>query len=197
MAVFGYARVSTAAAKSRKAQHVDNQVQRLLAEGIRQDCIFTDDGSSGKLASRPEWDRCLSVLRDGDTLVITKLDRVGRSLMNLVDVVRLLGDRGVQIRCLDQGEIDTTTPNGKLIFHIMSALAEWEASMARERTLEGLAAARVRYGGTLPVRKPSMSPDKVALGRELLERRDMTAGRVAEMLGVSRATLYRNVARLP
>jgi hypothetical protein len=140
------AQVSMPGAKSRKAQHTGNQVQRLEAYGCER--IYCDDGHSGKLVSRPEWDTCITVLREGDTLVITKLDRIGRSLMNLVDVVNLLGERGVQIKCLDQGEVDTTTPNGKVIFHIMSALAAWEAAMTRERTLDGLAAARERHGGS-------------------------------------------------
>ena len=150
---------------------------------------------SGRNASRPEWDKCLAQLRKGDTLLITKLDRIGRSVQNVIDVMKLLMDRGVGVRALDQGEIDTTSANGKLLFHILTALAEWEASIISERTVEGMAAARVRHGGTLPVRKPSMSPDKIAMGRELMERREMTSGRIAEMLGVSRATLYRNLAR--
>lgn len=191
MATFGYARVSMTPAKSRKNQHIDNQVQRLQAYGCER--VFYDDGASGKLASRPEWDKCLSILREGDILVITKLDRIGRSLVNLVDVVKLLGDRGVQIKCLDQGEIDTSTPNGKLIFHIMSALAEWEAAMTKERTIEGLVAARERHGGTLPVRGPSIKPDQVETARMLARTTDMSMQRIAEVIGVSRATLYRHV----
>jgi DNA invertase Pin-like site-specific DNA recombinase len=98
----------------------------------------------------------------------------------------------VQLRCLDQ-PIDTTTPNGKLLFHIMAAMAEWEATMARERTLEGLAAAKERHGGMLPVRGPSISPDKIETARELATVTDMSAARIAEVIGVSRATLYRHV----
>jgi len=187
MTVFGYARVST------DRQHSENQVQRLRDNGCEH--VFADQGASGKNASRPEWDKCLAQLRKGDTLLITKLDRIGRSVQNVIDVMKLLIDRGVGVRALDQGDIDTTSANGTLLFHILSALAEWESSIIRERTIEGLAAARVRHGGTLPTRKPSMSPDKIALGRELMERRELTAERIAEMLGVSRATLYRNLAR--
>jgi hypothetical protein len=98
MATFGYARVSMAPAKSRKAQHVDNQVQRLLADGIPDENVYVDDGRSGKLRSRPEWDKLLTILRKDDVLVATKLDRIGRSLVNLVDIVNLLGERGVQLR---------------------------------------------------------------------------------------------------
>jgi DNA invertase Pin-like site-specific DNA recombinase len=181
-----------APAKSRKNQHIDNQVQRLEAHGCER--VYVDDGKSGKLRSRPEWDKLLAVLREGDTLVITKLDRIGRSLLNLVDVVKLLGERGVHIKCLDQGEIDTSTPNGKLIFHIMSAMAEWEVSMTRERTLEGLAAAKERHGGTLPVRGPSISREKIDTARMLARTHpEMSASRIAEVISVSRATLYRHV----
>jgi DNA invertase Pin-like site-specific DNA recombinase len=190
MALIGYARVSTARTTSRKAQYVDNQVERLKAADA--DPVFIDDGKSGKLRSRPEWDKCLAFLRDDDTLVITKLDRIGRSIINLIDVVNLLGQRGIGIQCLDQ-PIDTTSPNGKLIFHIMSAMAEWEASMAAERTLEGLAAARERHGGKLPIRGPSIKQDQIDGAIRLAQNTTMSAGRIAQMIGVSRATLYRHV----
>jgi DNA invertase Pin-like site-specific DNA recombinase len=193
MATFGYARVSMAPAKSRKAQHVDNQVQRLLADGIPEDHIYVDDGRSGKLRSRPEWDRLLAVLRKDDVLVATKLDRIGRSLVNLVDVVNVLGERGVQLRMLDQ-PIDTSTAMGKFFFQIMAALAELEAQLTRERTLEGLAAAKERHGGKLPGRGPSIKPDQIETARMLAkEHPEMSAARIAEVIGVSRATLYRHV----
>ena len=175
MAEFGYARVSMAPAKSRRVQHVDGQVQRLLAEGIPEDHIYVDDGRSGKLRSRPEWDRLLTVLRKDDVLVATKLDRIGRSLVNLVDVVNLLGERGVQMRVLDQS-IDTSTAMGKFFFQLMAALAELEASLTRERTVEGLAAAKDRHGGTLPVRGPAIKPDQIETARMLaLAHPDMSA----------------------
>lgn len=182
----GYARVSTA------DQHTDGQEARLRENGA--DEVFIDHGVSGRLAKRPGWDKCMARLREGDVLVVTKLDRLGRSLQNLVDVVKILGERDVGLKVLDQ-DLDTTTKNGKLIFHIMAALAEWEADMISERTVEGLAAARERHGGKLPTRKPSLSPDKTKWAAELMERREMSAGRIAEMLGVSRATLYRSLAR--
>lgn len=191
MAEFGYARVSMAPAKSRKAQHVDNQVQRLLAEGIPQDRIYADDGRSGKLRSRPRWDELLAVLREGDVLKTTKLDRIGRSLVNLVDVVNLLRERGVELVVLDQG-IDTTTPAGRFFFHIMAALAELEAELTSERTREGLAAAKDRHGGTLPVRGPSISPEKIETARMLARQNpEMSAARIGAVIGVSRATIYR------
>jgi DNA invertase Pin-like site-specific DNA recombinase len=187
MARYGYGRVST------DRQHTDGQIERLKAAGCER--VWADEGVTGKAASRPEWDKLLGQLRKGDVLVITKLDRIGRSLINLIDVVNLLGSRGVDLVVLDQG-IDTTTPNGKLLFHILGALAEWEASMISERTIEGLAAAKARHGGKLPGRGPSLSPDKIAIAKELFANREtngMSAARIAEVVGCSRATLYRHL----
>lgn len=193
MATFGYARVSMAPAKSRKAQHVDSQVQRLLAAGVPEDHVYVDDGQSGKLRSRPQWDKLLAVLRKDDVLMTTKLDRIGRSLINVVDVVNLLAERGVQLIVLDQG-IDTTTAAGRFVFHVFAALAELEAALTSERTLEGLAAARERHGGTLPVRGPSITADQIETARMLARAHpDMSAARIAEVIGVSRSTLYRHL----
>ncbi len=185
----GYARVSTARAKGRKPQHVESQADRLLAAGC--ETVYRDE-VTGTKQDRPGWDACMAELRPGDTLVVTKLDRIGRSLINLVDVVALLHARVVNIRSLDQGDIDTTTPHGKLLFAIMAALAEWEASIARERTIEGLAAARERNGGKLPTRGPSFTADQKQTA-EMLVRTGLSAKRIAEVIGVSRATLYRHV----
>jgi DNA invertase Pin-like site-specific DNA recombinase len=186
MARFGYARVSTI------EQHTDGQEARLLADGAER--VFTDK-VTGTKASRPEWDKLFAQLRAGDTLVVTKLDRLGRSLINLIDVVHILGERKVELVILDMG-IDTSTNHGKLIFHIMAALAEWEARIISERTVEGLAAARERHGGKLPGRGPSLSPDKVRIARDLFASREangMSAARIAEVVGCSRATLYRHL----
>lgn len=188
MAVIGYARVSTG------KQHTDQQVARLKEAGAER--VYVDKGVSGTKASRPEWDKCLAHLRKGDVLLITKLDRIGRSLINLVDVVNEMGRRGVSIRCLDQGEIDTTTANGALLFQIMAAIAAWEAAIIAERTVDGLAAARERHGGVLPKRGPTVTPDQIATARELFASRatnGMTAERIAAVVGMSRATLYRHL----
>lgn len=182
-----------APAKSRKAQHVDNQVQRLLSAGVREENIYVDDGKSGKLRSRPQWDRLLAVLRRDDVLMTTKLDRIGRSLVNVVDVVNMLAERGVQLVVMDQG-IDTTTAAGRFFFHVFAALAQLEAELTRERTLEGLAAARDRHGGKLPVRGPSISADQLETARTLARAHpDMSAARIAAVVGVSRSTLYRHL----
>jgi DNA invertase Pin-like site-specific DNA recombinase len=133
------------------------------------------------------------VLRKDDVLVATKLDRISRSLVNAVDVVNMLGQRGVQLRMLDQS-IDTSSAMGTFFFQIIAALAELEAALTRERTLEGLAAARERHGGKLPVRGPSISREKIDTARMLaVQHPEMSAARIAEVIGVSRATLYRHV----
>ena len=190
-ALYGYARVSTALSRSRKPQHVDNQVARLREAGVPPENIYTDK-VTGTRACRPGWDKLIAVLGPGDTLVFTKLDRIGRSLRNLVDVVELLGRRQVILKSLDQGEIDTSTPHGKLLFQIMSALAEWESAITRERT-EGLEAARERHGGKLPLRGPSITDDQIATASMLATSTSMSAQRIADAIGVSRATLYRHV----
>jgi len=134
----GYARVST------NDQHPEAQELRLIADGCTR--VWTDKGASGKKASRPAWDELLDELRAGDTLVIVKLDRAGRSVANLVEVVRLLDERGVAFRVLDQA-IDTSTPTGRLLFHMLAAIAEFERDLIIERTRDGQAF--VRAGGNL------------------------------------------------
>jgi DNA invertase Pin-like site-specific DNA recombinase len=189
---FGYARVSTKAVKGRKAQHVDNQVERLVAAGIDRDNVFTDDGVSGRKASRPEWDKCLAALRKGDRLTVTSMTRVGRSLQNLLDIMAELDRRGVDVIFMDQ-HIDTSTANGRLVFHVLASLSEYEADLTRQRVLEGLDAARERRGGAMPVRGPSFTPEQRKNAEELARKTDFSAARIAEMVGVSRATLYRHV----
>jgi DNA invertase Pin-like site-specific DNA recombinase len=179
MAKIGYARVS------KRDQHPEIQAERLLAAGCEQ--IFTDRGVSGKLASRPEWDKCLAFLRSGDVLVATKLDRFGRSVTNLIDIAAELERRGIGLVCLDQ-PVDTTSATGKLFFTILAAFAEFERNLISERTQDGLAAttARGRNGG----RKRLLKPYQVQHARALIDS-GQTAVKVARELGVSRATLYR------
>jgi len=131
LARIGYARVST------RDQHPEAQRERLEAAGCTR--IYTETGASGARASRPEWDKCLDRLEPGDTLVCTKLDRIGRSVRNLMDVSSLLQERGVDLVCLDQ-PIDTTSPQGRLFFTILAAFAEFERDLIRERTRDGLVA---------------------------------------------------------
>ena len=188
MAKIGYSRVSTV------DQHPEVQSQRLTEAGCTR--IFTDHGASGAKASRPEWDRCLDRLEKGDVLVVVRLDRIGRSIRNLIDVVTMLGERGVDIVILDQG-IDTTTAAGKFMFHIMASVAEFERDLIIERTRDGLAAttARGRSGG----RKHRLADDQVTMARKL--RADgYSVKEIGVMLGngkpVSRQTVYRALGML-
>src|SRR5215217_832683 len=132
--LLGYARVSTT------DQHLQLQVDALTAAGCYR--VFTET-ASGARTDRPTLDQVLDQLRPGDTLMVWKLDRLGRSLRHLVDTIAALADRSVGFRSLQEA-IDTTTPGGKLVFHIFDALAEFERDLIRERTTAGLAAARAR-----------------------------------------------------
>jgi DNA invertase Pin-like site-specific DNA recombinase len=188
LARIGYTRVST------RDQHPEAQRERLEAAACTR--IFADKGASGAKASRPEWDKCLDRLEPGDTLVCTKLDRIGRSVRNLIDVSSLLRERGVDLVCLDQ-PIDTTSPQGKLFFTILAAFAEFERDLIRERTRDGLAAttARGRNGG----RKRRLTEDQKVTARKL--RADGHSIReIGQLLGngkpVSRQTIYRALGML-
>ncbi|MGH3411152.1 MAG: recombinase family protein [Streptosporangiaceae bacterium] len=178
MARIGYARTST------RDQVADAQTDALVATGCSR--VFTDKGVSGKLARRPQLDACLESLRQGDTLVVTKLDRLGRSLGDLIELVTSLGHRGVDVVVIDQG-IDTTTAAGKLLFHVLGAVAEFEQDLISERTKDGLAAASARGR-----RRPKLTDTQAQLARQLYASREYTVAKIAAMLGgVSRATVYR------
>ena len=182
MARIGYGRVSTA------DQHSRGQLDQLTEAGVDKDMIFIDEGVNGVKASRPQLDLCLAQLRRGDTLIITRLDRLGRSVSNLVALVKDLGERGVDLIVLTQG-IDTSTPGGKLVFHIMASLAEFEHDLIVARTNEGLAAAKAR--GHLGGRKPSYSPHQQQVVKGLHAEGNMTAAEIGKVVGVSRATVFR------
>jgi DNA invertase Pin-like site-specific DNA recombinase len=170
-------------------QHLDLQVDALHAAGCYR--VF-HEAASGALRARPALEQVLDQLRPGDTLVVWKLDRLGRSLGHLVETVTKLAEREVAFRSL-QEQIDTTTPGGKLVFHVFAALAEFERDLIRERTLAGLAAdrARGRRGG----RPPVMTADKVRAARELYASRQYTVAAIAKTLGVSRASVYRHLSQ--
>ncbi len=177
----GYARVST------EDQNLELQLDALKQAGAEK--VFTDKVSSVK--NRPGLEEALAYVRQGDVLVVWKLDRLGRTVKGLIDLVASLQERGVQFRSLTDG-IDTSTPAGRFFFHVMAALAEMERELIRERTNAGLASARAR--GRQGGRKPKMSESKIAAAKQLLDA-GRPAQEVADNLGVSRATLYRGLAK--
>lgn len=176
--LIGYARVST------QDQNLDLQVDAL----IKADCqkIF-DDKISGSRSERPGLAKALEMLRDGDTLVVWKLDRLGRSVKNLVDLVGELQKQGIQFKSLTDA-IDTSTPSGRFFFHIMASLAEMERELTVERTRAGLEVARQlgRKGG----RSRKMTDSKIESAKKLLAN-GVPPRDVAKNLGVSVPTLYR------
>jgi DNA invertase Pin-like site-specific DNA recombinase len=181
MALIGYARVST------QEQHAEAQTDALSAAGCEK--LFVEH-ASGVLARRPALDDALAYLRDGDTLVVTKLDRLGRSVKNLKDTVDDLQARGIGLKALSQG-IDTTTPGGRLFFHMLAAIAEFEHDLIVERTHDGLAAARAR--GRKGGGRFKMTPTKAKQARAMYDTRQHTVQEIAETFGVSRGTIYRHL----
>jgi len=177
--LLGYARVSTA------EQNVGLQTDELAAVGCWK--VFVDH-ASGALDRRPELDRVLEQLRPGDTLVVWRLDRLGRSLRHLIDTVTLLDGRGVGFRSLRES-IDTTTAGGRLVFHIFAALAQFEREIIRDRTIAGLAAARAR--GRRGGRPSKLSADQRRTARKLYDEREHTVAQIGRILGVSRTSIYR------
>lgn len=179
----GYARVSTG------DQDAALQIDALEAAGCYRVYI---DVASGASQVRPELDRLLDNLRPGDTVVVWRLDRLGRSLRNLVEQVQGLAERGVGFRSL-QESIDTTSPGGRLVFHVFAALAEFERDLIRERTRAGLDAARAR--GRTGGRPSSLSADQVATIRKLYGDGELPVAKIGELFGVSRTTVYRALNR--
>src|ERR671914_1917590 len=181
----GYARVST------DDQTLDLQLDALKAAGCEQ--IFTDR-VSGVRAERPGLINALDHLRSGDTLVVWRLDRLGRSLPHLIETVTALAGRGVGFKSLTES-IDTTNTGGRLIFHIFGALAEFERDLIRERTRAGLTAARARgRKGGRPRAAAFRDPKKLALARTLYAEQQTPVATICQLLKVSRATFYRYLA---
>ncbi len=177
----GYARVST------QEQNPKAQIDALEADGCVR--IFTET-ASGAQRDRPELRAALDYMRPGDTLVVWKLDRLARSLKQLIETVERLGERDIGLRSLTE-QIDTTSPGGRLIFHIFGALAEFERAIIRERTMAGLKAARSqgRVGG----RPPALSEKDLAAARALMSNPEITVTEIARRLGVHPSTLYRAI----
>jgi len=185
----GYMRVS----KSDGSQTTNLQRDALLAEEIDEKFIYEDLASSRR-DDRPGLASCLKSLRDGDTLVVWKLDRLGRDLRELVNLVHDLTQRNIGFKVLSGhgASIDTTTANGKLVFGIFAALAEFERELIRERTMAGLASARAR--GRKGGRPRKLNQTKIELAATALANKDTNVGELCNLLGVSRQTLYRHIA---
>lgn len=175
----GYARVST------RDQDLGQQRAALKAADCEK--IFEEKGS-GARSDRAELARAVEWCREGDVLVVWKLDRLGRSLKDLIAKVSELDERGIGFKSLTES-LDTTTPGGRLVFHVFGALAEFERELIRERTMAGLSAARAR--GKKGGRPKKLDDKKLLLARDLLSNQERTVEEVCEVLGVGRTTLYR------
>jgi DNA invertase Pin-like site-specific DNA recombinase len=179
--LIGYARVST------DDQNLNLQHDALHTE--KCDKIF-EDCISGAKSKRPGLDSALEMLRSGDTLVIWRLDRLGRSLKNLIELTETLKQRSIGLRSLQEA-IDTTTSSGQLIFHIFGALAEFERNLIRERTQAGLVAARAR--GKVGGRPKALDNNKRTLVVKLYDKRQHSVNEICEMMGISKPTLCKYI----
>lgn len=193
--LIGYARVSTS------DQDTDRQQQDLIAAGVRRDDLYVDHGVSGARAKRPALDQCLNALEPGDTLVITTLDRLGRTTSHMLSLATDLQERGVGLKVLNLGgdSVDTSTPMGKMLFTVMAALAEMELEVKRERMVDSVAKRRAK-GGDLGGRRQEI-PDDIIHGIT----QDIDAGmsvsaavrkRQEQGIKVSRASYYRRLKEL-
>ena len=177
----GYARVSTL------EQNLDLQRDALRAAGCEK--VIEDTASGGKV-QRSGLERARELLRKGDVLVVWRLDRLGRSLRHLIDLMNELESQGIGFQSVTEA-IDTTTSGGKLVFHIFGALAEFERNLIRERTRAGLEAARAR--GKKGGRKPKLSDKQRKLAVDLYQQKKHTLDEICEMVGITRPTLYKYV----
>ncbi|HYG85059.1 MAG TPA: recombinase family protein [Azospirillum sp.] len=181
--LLGYARVSTV------DQNLDAQFAALVAAGVNPARIYTDKASGAK-ADRPGLAELMRALREDDVIVIWRLDRLGRSLRELLELVSRIEAAGAGLRSLTE-TLDTTTPTGRLLFHLFGAIAEFERGLIRERTLVGLAAARER--GSKPGRKPLLTGNRLAAVRTLWTNQSIPITDICKQFKVSRRTLYREL----
>lgn len=181
--LIGYARVSTG------DQRLDLQVDALKQAGCER--VFTDQAGGSRL-DRAGLESAMSHLRSGDTLFVWKLDRLGRTVRQLVELVAALQAKGIEFASLTDG-IDTGTPAGRFFFHVMAALAEMERDLVRERTKAGLAAAKAR--GRLGGRPPKLTTQQINYAKRLMAEPDTTGVDIARTFGVARSTLYRSLGR--
>ncbi|WP_369185414.1 recombinase family protein [Streptomyces sp. Y1] len=183
--LIGYARVSTA------DQNPDHQIDALLRANVDRDNIHIDTASGAK-ASRPKLDLVLQLLRPGDTLKITRLDRLSRSVLHLVTLGAELREREVGLHVIEQG-IDTATVEGRAMFGMLSVLAELQRELIVANTMDGLASARAR--GRVGGRRPRLTEDQAALAQQLYDAREKTVQQIADLFGVPRSTVYGHLNR--
>jgi len=178
--LIGYARVSTA------DQNPDHQIDALVRAGVDRDNIHIDK-ASGARASRPKLDLVMQMLRKGDTLTVTRLDRLSRSVLHLITLGAELRERGIGLHVIEQG-IDTSTAEGRALFGMLSVLAELQRELIVVNTMDGLAAARAR--GRIGGRRAKLTPDQAALAQQLYDAREKTVQQIADIFGVPRSTVY-------
>lgn len=178
----GYARVST------DDQTLDLQIDALKAAGCER---IYEEQASGKNTNRPQLDICLQSMRQGDTLVVWRLDRLGRSLKDLIQIVSNLEESGVAFESLTE-KLDTSSPTGKFTFHLFSALAEFERNIIRERTNAGLKSARAR--GRIGGRPQALTEKEKAMVRQLMSDKSNSPAAIAKQFKISTSTVHR-VAR--
>ncbi|SDP82098.1 Site-specific DNA recombinase [Arthrobacter sp. ok909] len=188
--LIGYVRVST------REQDFDQQVRDLLAAGVRSDDLYTDHGVSGARASRPAFKRALKALHEGDTLVVTTLDRLRGSMVNMLGLAEKLRAGGVNLRALNLGggNVDTGTPMGSMVFTVIAALAQMELEIKRERINDSVSKRRAA-GKDLGGRRQQFSDSQISNARRLIDAGEADT-HVARDLGISRATLYRRIGEL-
>ncbi|MFT8718475.1 recombinase family protein [Acetobacter sp.] len=184
-ALIGYVRVST------NDQNNRSQIDQLVKYGVEPAAIF-EDKASGKNMQRPGWINCWKELRGGDVLVVTAIDRLGRDLVEVVQTVKALHDKGVDLKVLSM-DLDTRTATGRLIFAIIAAMAEWERELIVERTVNGLAAARAR--GKTGGRKEVVSDAQVLEAVKRIQAGERAAD-VADDYGVTRQAIYRRARNM-
>ncbi|MEU9310846.1 recombinase family protein [Streptomyces sp. NPDC048256] len=182
---FGYARVSTA------DQNPDHQIDALLRAGVDAKNIHVDYASGAK-ASRPEFDILLKRLREGDMLRATRLDRISRSLLHLVNLGAELKERGIGLHIIEQG-IDSSTPEGRAMFGMLGVMAEFQRELIHANTMDGLASARAR--GRVGGRRPKLTTQQAALAQDLYDKREKTVQEIADLFNVPRTTVYGHLNR--
>jgi DNA invertase Pin-like site-specific DNA recombinase len=172
-------------------QNPDHQIDALLRNGVDRDDIHVDVASGAK-ASRPKLDLVTQLMREGDTLKVTRLDRLSRSVLHLVTLGAELRERGIGLHVIEQG-IDTSTMEGRAMFGMLSVLAELQRELIVANTNDGLASARAR--GRVGGRRPKLTPDQAELAQQLYDAREKTVQQIADMFNVPRSTVYGHLDR--